>query len=81
MLLQLAFDPRERRKTLGKTMLKPPRVDDTFVSPNAVRPYQILEQIMGIPIRYKFMSLFFFINLLKLVMRCNIYMLTFGEFA
>ena len=51
MLLQLVFDPRERRtKTLGKSMLKPPRVDDTFGSPNAVQPSQIQENIVGMNI-------------------------------
>ena len=41
MLMQLAFDPRERRtKTLGKSMLKPPRVNDTSSPPNALKNLQ-----------------------------------------
>ena len=82
MLLQLSFDLRERRTTtLGKTMLKSPRVDDTFGCTNAVRPSQILEKSMGMHIRHKFMSLFMVINIFKLVMRHTIYMVMFSEFT
>ena len=82
ILLQLSFDPRERRtKTLGKSMLKPPRVDDTFGSPNAVQTYKFSEHSMGMNIRNKYLSLFMVIKLFKLVMRRNIYMATFSEFA
>ena len=74
------FHPRERRtKTLGKSMLKPPRVDDTFGSPNAVWPSQISEQSMGIHIRHQCLSLFMVIKLFKLVMRRNIYIVAFSE--
>ena len=62
-------------------MLKPPRVDDNFCSPNAVQTSQISEQSMGIHIRHQFMSLFMFIDFLKLVMRRNIYMVTFNKFV
>ena len=54
MTVKLSFYPRERRtKTLGKSMLKPPRVDDTFGSPNVIRTYQILEKkSMGMHTRH-----------------------------
>ena len=82
MLLKLAFDPTERRtKTLVKSMLKPPRVDDTFGSPNAVKPSKILEQSMRMHIIHKFISLFMVINIFKLIMRHNVYMVTFMEIA
>ena len=60
-------------------MLKPPRVDGTFGSPNVVRPSKISEQSMGMHIIHKFMSLFIFINIFKLVIRHNIYVVTFSE--
>ena len=82
MLLQLDFDHRERRTiTLGKSMLKPPRVDDTFGSPNVVRPYQISEKSMGMNIIHKWISLFMVINLFKLIVMHNICMVTFMEIA
>ena len=62
-------------------MLKPLRVDDTFGFPNAIRPSQILEQIMGIHIIHQWMSLFMVINLFKLIMMRNICMVTFMEIA
>ena len=62
-------------------MVKPPRVDATFGSPNAVRTSKILEKGMGINIINKWISLFMVIKILKLIMGCNIYMVTFSEFA
>ena len=62
-------------------MLKPPRVDDTFGSPNAVRTSKIYENTMGMNIKHLFISLFMVINIFKLVMRWNIHMITFNEFA
>ena len=62
-------------------MLKPPRVDDTIGSPNAVRPSKISENIMVIHIKHQFISLFMVFKFLNLVIRRNIYMVTFREFA
>ena len=82
ILLQLSFDPMERStKTLGKSMIKTPSVDDTFGSPNAVWPYQILENIMGMHIINQCISLSLVINLCKLIIGCNICMVTFMEIA
>ena len=56
LLFNFVFYCRERRtKTLEKLMLKPPRVDDTFGSPNAVRTSQLSEQITEIHIRHQCM--------------------------
>ena len=80
--MQLAFGPRERTtKTLGNSMLKPPRVDDAFGSLNVVRPSQITQHIMEMLIIHKSLSLFMVINLFKLIMRHNICMVTFMEIS
>ena len=62
-------------------MLKPPRVDDALGSPNAVQTSQILEQSMDMHTRLYWMSLFMVIKFLKLIMTCNICMVTFMEIA
>ena len=62
-------------------MLKPPRVDDTFGSPNEVKPSQLLEQSIGIHIIHQFNSLLMVIKIFKLIIRHNICMVTFMEIA
>ena len=82
MPLKISFDPRERRrKALGKLMLKPPRLDDTFGSPNAVRTSKISEKSIVMHIIHQFISLFMFSKNLKLIMRHNSCMVTFMEIA